>query len=133
MREDGGWRVAYSRSRLVPEYPSDALAGAAATRVGDGPPGVPHRRRVVRRVGRTRRRSPRRLCRPEWSGRGRLRRLPVPDDTSASSLAAAFGPDVYAWARLVPVTEPARLDLIVAPVGERWLVIGVREASASVP
>jgi hypothetical protein len=50
-------------------------------------------------------------------------------DDSDGSLTAEFGPDVYAWARVVPVTGPRRLDLVLAPVGERWLVVGVREAS----
>ena len=129
VREDGGWRVAYSRSRLVPQYPSDALASDAAREwvtarqachqaaewsgglVGSDAPA----RRLCRARGEVALGAPTRL----------------PDDTSASDLAAAFGPDVYAWARLVPVTEPARLELIVAPVGERWLVIGVRAASTS--
>jgi hypothetical protein len=131
VREDGGWRVAYARSRLIPQYPSDALASDAA-------------REWV---------TARQACHQaaEWSGGlvgsdAPARRLcrarsavavgaatQLPDDTSASDVAAAFGPDVYAWARLVPVTEPARLELIVAPIGERWLVIGVRAASASAP
>lgn len=51
------------------------------------------------------------------------------DDAGLSALTAAFGPDVYAWARVVPVTAPARLELVLAPVGERWLVVGIREAS----
>ena len=51
------------------------------------------------------------------------------DDAGVSAVTAAFGPDVYAWARVVPVTAPERLELVLAPVGERWLVIGIREAS----
>jgi hypothetical protein len=50
-----------------------------------------------------------------------------------TALSAAFGPDVYAWARRVPVTGPVALDLFLAPVGERWLVVGAGEASASAP
>jgi hypothetical protein len=129
VREDGGWRVAYSRSRLVPQYPSDALASDAARewvtarqachQAAEWPGGLVGSDAVARR-----------LCRAAGAvALGAPTRLP--DDTSASALAAAFGPDVYAWARLVPVTEPARLELIVAPVGERWLVIGARAASTS--
>jgi hypothetical protein len=127
VREDGGWRVAYGRSRLEPQYPSDALAAAAAREWVAA-------RQECRRVA-------------EWSGgligpvaiATRLCRATGPvtvgaaaalsDDSGSAELTAAFGPDVSSWARVVPVTEPARLDVIVAPVGERWLVIGVRTAS----
>ena len=129
VREDGGWRVAYSRSRLEPRYPSEALATDAA-------------REWV---------AARQACNhaAEWSGgllgpvllATRLCHADGPvtvgaatalvDDSGSGELSAAFGPDVYAWARVVPVTEPARFELIVAPVGERWLVIGVRTASES--
>lgn len=131
VREDGGWRVAYSRSSLIPQYPSDALASDAARewvtarqachQAAEWPGGLVGSDALARR-----------LCRAHDAvSVGAATQLP--DDTNASALAAAFGPDVYAWARLVPVTEPARLELIVAPVGERWLVIGVRAASTSAP
>lgn len=129
VREDGGWRVAYSRSRLVPQYPSEALAVDAAREwmaarqacgtAAEWSGGLVGSTAVARR-----------LCDADGAvAVGPAARLT--DDANASSLSAAFGPDVYAWARVVPVTEPARLDLIVAPVGERWLVIGVIEASTS--
>jgi hypothetical protein len=127
VREDGGWRVAYTRSRLEPQYPDPSLATTAA-------------REWV---------TARQECRvaAEWSGgvlgpdaiAKRICRAPGPvtvgaaaelfDDAGIEAVTAAFGPDVYAWARVVPVTAPARLDLVLAPVGERWLVIGIRKAS----
>jgi hypothetical protein len=132
VREDGGWRVAYGRSRLEPQYPAEAQAGDAARAWVAA-------RQACRRaaewdgglVGSDR--AARRLCRT----RGAVavgRPTPLPDDDpSATALTAAFGPDVYAWARRVPVTEPRALDLVVAPVGEQWLVVGATEASASAP
>lgn len=131
VREDGGWRVAYSRSRLVPQYPSDALASDAVRewvtarqachQAAEWSGGLVGSDAFARR-----------LCRASGAvALGAPTRLT--DDTNASDLAAAFGPDVYAWARVVPVTAPTRLEVIVAPVGERWLVIGVRTASTSAP
>jgi hypothetical protein len=38
---------------------------------------------------------------------------------------AAFGPEVGAWARLVPVQGPgARFSVVVGPVGDAWRVLG---------
>jgi hypothetical protein len=46
--------------------------------------------------------------------------------TDLTTFAAAYGPDVGAWARLVPVDGPARRFLaVVAPLGERWRVLGI--------
>jgi hypothetical protein len=131
VAEDGGWRVAYADSRLTPVYPSIGLAVDAA-------------RAWV---------TARQQCRTadEWSGglvgsdalaRGLCGRagavrvgtpVALPNDPSVAALTAAFGPDAEAWARVVPVTAPARVDLIVAPVGEQWLVVGATTASASAP
>jgi hypothetical protein len=43
----------------------------------------------------------------------------------APPLQSSFGADVVSWARVVPVDGPVPLRAVVAPVADRWLVIGV--------
>jgi hypothetical protein len=44
---------------------------------------------------------------------------------------AAFGPEVGAWARLVPVQGPgARFSVVVGPVGDAWRVLGTDPVTA---
>jgi hypothetical protein len=43
---------------------------------------------------------------------------------------AAFGPNVRAWARLVPVQGPGtRFNAVVAPLGDNWRVLGTDPAT----
>jgi hypothetical protein len=52
---------------------------------------------------------------------------PEPFDAAVEPEAyvAAFGPEVGAWARLVPVQGPgARFSVVVGPVGDAWRVLG---------
>jgi hypothetical protein len=42
----------------------------------------------------------------------------------------AFGPDAAAWARVVDVRRPAPLQVVVAPVDDKWLVVGVTRPPA---
>lgn len=53
------------------------------------------------------------------------------DAAEAAAFLAAFGPEVGLWARVVEVKSPAALRVVVAPIGEQWLVIGVLEPSSS--
>jgi hypothetical protein len=44
---------------------------------------------------------------------------------------AAFGPEVGAWARLVPVQGPgARFSVVVGPLGDAWRVLGTDPVTA---
>jgi hypothetical protein len=38
---------------------------------------------------------------------------------------SAFGPDAAEWARVVRIAGPASIDVVTAPLGERWVVVGV--------
>jgi hypothetical protein len=59
---------------------------------------------------------------------GRAREL---DDTdSAEPFLAAFGGDVFSWARVVPLTSPEHLDLVLAPIGDHWSVVGAIASSS---
>jgi hypothetical protein len=57
---------------------------------------------------------------------GRARALP--DTAQDQPFLAAFGGDVHQWARVVRLESPVRQDVVVAPVGEQWLVVGVLQA-----
>ncbi len=128
--EDGGWRVAYAPSTLEPIYPPESGAVTAA-------------RAWV---------SDRQACRPgkQWNGPllgvGAVSRAEslchaqgtprlgavggLPDTPGDESFLSAFGPDVGSWARVASVKAPVAMNVVTAPVGESWLVIGVLEASA---
>ena len=126
VAEDGGWRVAYSDSTLVPQYAPATRAPAAVRswvrarqdcRTGPeydgGLVGAPARAEA--------------LCGTRGAiGLGTVRALP--DTAQDQPFLAAFGTDVHDWARVVPVDTPVRMDVVVAPVGERWLVVGVLPA-----
>lgn len=47
------------------------------------------------------------------------------DDVDAAPFQAAFGDDAAAWARVVDVSAPKALRVVLAPVGDAWLVVGV--------
>jgi hypothetical protein len=126
--EDGGWRVAFTDSRLTPIYPPDALATEAVRRwVQD--------RQACRKpveyegglLGAASRASM--LC----HARGAIQvgaPSALPETDADEPFLAAFGPSVYEWARVVRVRAPSHLDVVVAPMGEHWLVIGVLQGSA---
>jgi hypothetical protein len=50
---------------------------------------------------------------------------PLPETAQDQPFLAAFGSAVHDWARVVRLDAPVRMDVVVAPVGERWLVVGV--------
>jgi len=126
VAEDGGWRVDFGNSSLVPEYAPDAAAVDAATswisaraecrrapQYRDGLLGVPA------------------LATDLCGARGPVRvgtAAPLRAGTGVEPFVAAFGPDVFTWARAVPVQSPAPMSVVLAPIGERWVVIGVLES-----
>ena len=46
-------------------------------------------------------------------------------DTLATEVVAAFGPDATTWARTVALSGAADLTVVTAPLGDRWVVVGV--------
>jgi hypothetical protein len=126
VEEDGGWRVAFSDSTYQPLYLDD-----------EGAPDA------VRSWAESRRRCG---SEAEWDGgllgadylgdelcgaEGRIDVGPVgtidrlPD---ATPYLDDFGADAADWARVVPVSGAVELDAVAAPLGERWVVIGVTPA-----
>jgi hypothetical protein len=129
--EDGGWRVALSDSSFTPAYPDERGAVDAARSWASA-------RQSCRTTG-------------EWYGgllglaadayanelcdsRGEIALAPVArlgDGPEAEPFIAAFGAGVLDWARVVPVEAPSPLRVVLAPLGEQWLVIGALENSSS--
>jgi hypothetical protein len=126
VAEDGGWRVAFGDTTVVPQYPPPASVPAAVQEWA-------RERRACRTapeyvaglVGAAARADA--LCGTHGPIRtGRVRDLP--ETAQDQPFLAAFGSEVHDWARVVPVVGPVRMDVVVAPLGERWLVVGVLQA-----
>jgi hypothetical protein len=126
VAENGGWRVARSESRLTPQYP-DANGAVSATEAW-------LQARLACRAG------------SEYDGglvgaagpiaalcdaRGRVEVGAVTNldpGVGVEPFLAAFGPEVVSWARVVPVASPVSLAVVLAPVADRWIVIGTLES-----
>ncbi len=126
VEEGGGFRVAFGQSSYEPLYPSDeGVADAAATWV-----------------------STAQGCAAEGAYGGPLYGLPsleqdlcdaegevalgevgaLRDGVTSTTFLEAFGPEVFTWARAVPVTSPIEMTVVMAPIDDRWQVIGLLPA-----
>ncbi len=123
--ERDSWRVAMHRSEVAFVYLSDAsLSDAAQTWVrarqackvdqqwrstmyGEG--AEFHAKALCKRRGNIEVSTPQALS----------------DRSDTEAFIAAFGPKVGLWARVVSVGAPAEFDLVLAPVDQQWLVVGV--------
>jgi hypothetical protein len=126
VAEDGGWRVAHAERRLLPQYPDGNGAVTAAENWAQV--------RTECRAG------------DEYDGgllgaTGPVTALcgtPGPVDAGAVSnlepgvgvepFLAAFGPEVLSWARVVPLAGPVPLAVVLAPVADRWVVLGALDS-----
>ena len=129
LAEDGGWRVAFADSTLVPEY-AEATAAPAAARawVAD--------RRGCRERARAALFANTLLTDELCDTRGPVRvaaPMPLEPGEQSDAFLAAYGPDVFSWARVVPVTSPARVGAVLAPLGPRWRVIGLVDLPSALP
>lgn len=125
VREDGGWTVDFERTTITPRYPPESRVAASVQQW------------VERRVA----------CDDggdlEYAG-GLLGSASLADDlcgadgdvrlSAASPFASErgagpflseFGDEVLEWARVVELRGPSPMRIVLAPLGERWLVIGV--------
>ena len=119
--EDGGWRVDFTESVLTPQWaPEDTAPTAARTWVAD--------RAGCRAPARSALFGTGRLADELCATRGSVQvgaPVALEPGESSDSFLAAYGPDVFTWARVVPVTAPARVGAVLAPLGPRWRVIGL--------
>lgn len=128
VEEGGGWRVFFgsTESALAPLYPpDDGVAEAVRTWVGD-----------------------RQECGDAAPTTGTLYGAPalaqelcdapgdivlgepgvLQDGPDTAPLLAAFGPEVFTWARVVEVREPVAMLAVTAPVNDQWQVVGLLSA-----
>jgi hypothetical protein len=125
--EGAEWRVDLSRSRLDPVLPPDADASAAVAQWVQERQGCQTPTEYGSLVGAPALADA--LCGAEGDVRTDDAR-PLDQLADATPVLNAFGPDASTWARVVGVEAPARLDVVVAPVDDRWLVVGVTSLRA---
>ncbi len=124
VQENGVWRVVFSTSTDERLYPGDAAAAAAVARQWA------ERRIACQPSGELEaslKGSPflaRDLCQADGElqlgGPSQLSQL---DDTTP--FISAYGPEVMRWARTVPILSPQPMQVVLAPVGADWKVMGV--------
>ncbi len=121
--EAGGWRISLSETTVEPSYPPEPAAREAARRwVMDrtecasaveyeggllGNPGLADS--LCGAVG------PAEVGQPG----------PLEDQVDAAQFIGAFGPEFDRWGRSVAVDSPTPMRVVLAPVGDQWVVIGV--------
>lgn len=128
VQEGDGWVVDFDASAVQPIYPDD---DAVADAVTDWAAGLQRCEEPDQYDGALVAtadlvRTAESLC--DTGGRidvGPTRSL---DEFDGSAFVSAFGTDVVAWARAVDLTGPAELTVVVAPVDDRWLVVGLLPA-----
>ncbi len=130
VEEDGGWVVDFSRAEVAAELPPDADAVTAASRWAT------QRQRCVKadeyRAGLIGRAAlAEQLCRQRGAPSvGPVARL---DPSAATPFVSAFGASAPALARTVELLGPVPMTVVLAPVEDRWLVIGVLDPQSPDP
>ena len=126
VAEDGGWRVAHSERNLLPQYPDGNGAVTAAEtwaqvrtecRAGDEYDGG-----LLGATG-----PVKALCgAPGPVTAGAVANLEP--GVGVEPFLAAFGPEVLSWARVVPLASPVPFAVVLAPVADRWVVMGALDS-----
>jgi hypothetical protein len=128
-QEGGVWRVVFSARTNKPLYPGDAEATEvaqrwAAQRIACEPTdqleaalkGAPF------------------LAESLCHAKGELRLgnvAPLSQLDYVTPFISAYGPDVLTWARAVPITSPQQMQVVLAPVGADWKIMGVIRQTAT--
>jgi hypothetical protein len=121
-REGGGWLVDVGAVDIEPSYPSQRDVRGVVRRWVDARQACrPAAEYAGGLVGRASLADG--LCRTP----GSLAIGPVTALAPADSAAfvSAFGPPAASWARAVQLAGPVELTVVLAPVGDEWLVVGV--------
>ncbi len=123
VEEEGVWRLSSAQTTRQPLFPADDGAAAAAQvwaerRAACEPTGDLEAGQVGQPAVADA------LC----AAGGPVRVGPagaLTDSDAATALLSAYGPEVFAWARVVRVEEPAPVAVVLGPFGEDWRVVGV--------
>jgi hypothetical protein len=132
-RQDGRWRVAADPVSVRAELPRDASAPEAVTAWVRRLLGCDRQGAAGLQAG-TELYGPADLAERPCRERGRWT-VAAPQSFDAAvepeAYVAAFGPEVGAWARLVPVQGPrTRFSVVVGPLGDSWRVLGTDPVQA---
>jgi hypothetical protein len=125
VREGDLWRLSLADSVLNARWPSDSEAPNAVRRWADSvqecrpdePIAAEWEGGLLGTTG-----AADELC--DASGRIRVGDAARLDPIDATPFVAAFGENVAALARVIPVLSPVELQAVVAPLGDDWLVVG---------
>jgi hypothetical protein len=123
---EGAWRVAFTRSVLQPRYPDDGPVAEEALQWAQARQSCePNVREHPRLLG-----APSialALCGSQGEIRvGEIRNLTEGED--ATPFVSAYGAQVFDWTRVVAVTGEVPMRVVLAPIDDRWTVIGVLRA-----
>jgi hypothetical protein len=124
--EGAEWRVDLARTRSTPVLPPDADAASAVSTWVAARQACRAPTEYSSLVG-----APA-LADSLCGAKGAVRTdaaQPLTGLADATPVLNAFGADAASWARVVDVEAPARLAVVVAPVDDRWLVVGVTSHS----
>lgn len=125
VREGDGWTIDFERTTIAPRYPTEARIPADVERWVE--------RRVACEAGGDAEYAGGLLGSPTLADvlcddDAAIRLSPVgpfASERSAGPFLSEFGDEVLEWARVVELHGPSPMRIVVAPLGERWLVIGV--------
>lgn len=125
VNEDGGWRISLERSSLEPTYPADSGAADAATifvtdEIACRPPTNVYTGNLIGRPA-----AAKALCGQSAAVQVAAKADRLAQLKDMTPFLSAFGAEVGDWARVVHVTQPSPLDVVTAPFGDSWVVIGV--------
>lgn len=125
VQEPGGWLVDFDASSVEPLYPDDADAPAAVSEWAQAHQECSEPEQYDGALVATAdlRRAAETLC--DSTARIATGDAEALDEFDASPFVSAFGTDAISWARAVPLRGPAELTVVVAPVDDRWLVVGL--------
>lgn len=125
---EGGWGVVLDGSRTEPRYPDESQVPEAARtwleELGGGCE-VPSNRSFM---GSEQVLEP--VCEVLAESDGDARAVEFGDVTTLADRAsrpfvARYGGGATNWARVIRLTEPTEIGLVLAPIGDRWQVVGV--------
>lgn len=127
---EGGWGIALNDSRTEPRYPDESqVPDAARTWLEElgASCEVPTNRSLVESEQVL---EP--VCEVLAESDGEAQAVEFGDVTTLADrvsrpFVARYGEDATSWARVIRLTQPAEIELVLAPIGNRWKVIGVTD------
>lgn len=122
VQEDGGYRISLNASRFDPVFPPDADAPAAVLAWIQRQQACDHTTEYAGSfIGPTSLSD--RLCKLSGTfSAGAVQ--PLDATANSTAVVTAFGPEAATWVRVVTLTGPGHLDVVAAPLGNRWVVVG---------